>query len=397
MEVATMKSKALDPNKYNRGQLIQPGDQKTDTTNYKPIDYNGKNGLFVKNEKKQVSDVVSVDWFETTIMINLSKIDQEKESLQLSESIFLLNDRCRTKHYLNKWTLVYCGEKVATLMTNPDASYMPPNQAQMKLENYLLYSIDWLDIYKDVLHELKWIHKSLTRLDIAIDGSSVKNALKLVNDHDKGNVIGRKGKADFDWKKGHLKNVKSFIIGSAKSEKLATIYKKSDEIKESEKGYIKDFWTKNGLQDIEDTYRFEIRLRSKIANNYDLDRLDQNSYLSSIVRSEIKNWFEFYYCGKDKNKHRTYKSGTMEWIDWENIKGELLPKNKAILKTGIHRAKRLIKDLSYIHHVEGKPLQTDIIDLLMNEYCLHQWYDTRIDFWIEDFEKEKRFKNIGSN
>ena len=87
----------------------------------------------------------------------------------------------------------------------------------------------------------------------------------------------------------------------------------------------------------------------------------------------------------------------MEWIDWENIKGELLPKNKAILKTGIHRAKRLIKDLSYIHHVEGKPLQTDIIDLLMNEYCLHQWYDTRIDFWIEDFEKEKRFKNIGSN
>ena len=397
MEVVTMKAKGLDPNKFNRGQLIQLHEEKRPLTNCNTTNYNVKNRLFVKNEKNNVSDVISVDWFETTIMINLSKIDQEKESLQLSESIFLLNDRCRTKHYLNKWTLVYCGEKVATLMTNPDASYMPPNQAQMKLENYLLYSIDWLDIYKDVLHELKWIHKSLTRLDIAIDGSSVKNALKLVNDHDKDNVIGRKGKADFDWKKGHLKNVKSFIIGSAKSEKLATIYKKSDEIKESEKGYIKDFWTKNGLQDIEDTYRFEIRLRSKIANNYDLDRLDQNSYLSSIVRSEIKNWFEFYYCGKDKNKHRTYKSGTMEWIDWENIKGELLPKNKAILKTGIHRAKRLIKDLSYIHHVEGKPLQTDIIDLLMNEYCLHQWYDTRIDFWIEDFEKEKRFKNIGSN
>ena len=87
----------------------------------------------------------------------------------------------------------------------------------------------------------------------------------------------------------------------------------------------------------------------------------------------------------------------MEWINWDQIKGELLPKNKAVAKQGVHRAKRLVKDLHYIHHVENKPLETKLIDLIVNDYCLHKWLSDRINFWLDDFDREKRYKNIGSN
>lgn len=387
----------LDPIKYNKGQLIQLEGQKHHLKDYKSNTYTVNTAFIQKNGKKTVKNVISVDWFEATISVNSAIIDPLQETIQLADNIFLLNDKQRTSHFLCKWSLIYNGEKVATLLTCPSASFIAPNQSQIKIENSLLYTVDWLDIYKDILIETNWTHKNITRLDIAIDGASINNALKLISDYDKGQIIGRKGKALFHSVKDPGKELKRFHVGTSASEKVATIYNKSKEIQNSDKDYIKQFWLNNGLENIDNTHRFELRLKSKITKNYDLNKLDQNNYLASIVKTEIVNWFEFYYKGKDKNKHRTYKNGTMEWIDWNEITGQLLPKNKAFAKQGIHRAKRLIKDLNYIHHVEGKRLDKSLVSLLISEYCLQQWYDSKIEYWIQDFEKEKKYKDFGSN
>lgn len=403
----------VDPNKYNKGQLIHLPHTKSDINNCDTINYINNKANLQKNGKNPSENVISVDWFETSIIVNICnddpvkkplkkdlesieniKIDSKLNQIKLTENIYLLRDEGKTNNYDCIWSVIFMGEKVGTLLTHPFATFILKTQAQFKLENKLLYT-DWKDIYLSILKEANWTHKSLTRLDIAIDGKAVKEALDLVEKHNKGNVIGRKGKSLFHLTKSKDKSIKDFHCGTSASEKVATIYKKSEEIKESEKTYIKDFWVKNNLDDIENTWRFELRLRSKIANKYNLYQLDQVDYLSSIVRTEVKNWFEFFYQGKDQNKHRTYINGKIEWIDWEKIEGKVLSKEQSNkCKNGIHRAKRSIKDLYYFHYIEGKTLEDKLINSLINEYSLQEWFNLRIDFWKIDFEKEKKIKNI---
>lgn len=397
MEVSALR-KELTPVKFNRGQLIHKYGNKPLIKSYKSFDYTAKSGYLSIHRNVQVKDVICVDWFETTVIIKLAHIDEYETSVKLSDSVYLMKTGERTKHYNHVWEVFFEGERIGTILTHPQQKFISEDYAQFKLDNFLLYSVDWLETYFNLMASANWIHKGLTRLDISIDGSSIKNALKLIYKHDNGNTVGRKGKAMFNFTKGSKKNIEHFHVGSASSDKVATIYKKSDEIKKSEKNYIKDFWFKNGLEDIEDVYRFELRLRSKVTKNYDINSLNDFNYLASIVRTEVKNWFEFYYVGKDTNKHRTYKNNKeMNWIDWESIQGELLPKHKAVATDSVYKAKRLIKDMFYFHYVENKPLQTAYIDRLISEFSLHHWYSSKQDYWKAEFDKMKRLNGFNSN
>lgn len=388
----------LTPLKLNRGQLIHSNQTKTPLIDYNSNDYKQKNDTSLIHSNVQVFDVICVDWFETTLTVKTGMIDQQKSEIKLSDEVYLINTGNRSKLYNSVWTVIFEGENIGTLQTHPVHSYMNENNGQFKIENHLLYSFDWLDTYFGLLASARWTHKNVTRLDISIDGSSIKKALDLIVKHEKSDTIGRKGKADFHAKKDPENKIKSFHVGSSSSEKYATIYKKSDEIEKSEKQYIKDFWYKNRLNDIKDVYRFELRLKSKITKHYDINRLNDPTYLASIVRTEVKNWFEFYYKGKDKNKHRTYqKSKDMNWIEWENIQGELLPKQNAVSTDTIYKAKRVIKDAFYFNHVHGKELPKKLLDDLLNEYCLHGWYHSKIEYWKNDFDREKRLKGFNSN
>lgn len=387
----------LDPNKYNRGQLIHFAYEKGHVNSYTSDHYIEKDTIFQKNEKKDIQNVICVDWFECTMIINNLKLDPDISDIKVSENIHLSRQPGSTRFYNYIFSLYYMGECVGTLLADPSSSFMSRNQASFKMDNYMLYTADWLDVYRDILECTEWVHKSISRLDISIDGKAGKDAHDLTVKWSKSNVVHRKGKADIDFKMCSNKKVNKIIIGSATSEKQATIYDKSNELSESKKEYIKQFWSINGLADINEVYRFEIRLRSKITKHYDLNRLDDPTYLASIVMTETKNWFEFVYKGKDTNKHRMYKKGTIDWIDWSQIKGDLLPKDKAVNRQGIHRAKRLIKDLHYVHYVENKPLPASLINQIKDEYCLHRWYDDKIEYWRHEFEKAKKVNKINSN
>ena len=388
----------LTPSRLNRGQLIQDFPARPLATDYYSKDYNEKNPILSIHDNVQVNDVICVDWFETTLNISFNDFDIGKPEIRLSDDVYLINKNQRTQFYNALWSVVFDGEIVGTLQTHPAQVFMNKNNAQFKIENSFLYTFDWLDMYFGLLSSANWQHKNITRLDIAIDGSSILNALDLIDKNDKTDTIGRKGKASFIYKKSSDKKIVNFHVGSASSEKAATIYKKSDEIEKSGKTYIKDFWFKNNLTDISNVNRFELRLKSKIANRYDINRLNEPGYLASIVRTEVKNWFEFYSKSKDTNKHRAYKNNKqMNWIEWDKIEGQLLPKHKATGADTIHKAKRVIKDLYYFHHVSGNTLPADLIDRLLNEYCLHHWLTLRVDHWLEDFEKIKRTKGFTSN
>lgn len=388
----------VDPFKLNRGQVVHFEGGVSDLSLSDSNTYTASKSYKTIVEKKECCNVVFCDWFETTLVRKLDQnYDVESEFIEIADGLILEALPGRSKNYQRLWNVVYFGEHFGVLQTCPSATFIHALYIQFRIKNDHLYRSDWLTAYREILELSGWTHKSLTRLDIAIDGKAGDNAKIITKRHLSGRTIGRKGKALLSTSYTSNKTIIRYHVGSPSSEKSATIYNKVDDNKKTGKTYISEAWKINGLKDIEKTDRFEIRMRSKIANNYDWTRLDDSSYLSSVVRTECKNWFEFYYKGRDKNKYRSHKSGKMEWIDWSDIAGQLLPKNKAVAKSGVHRAKRIIKDCMYLNYVEGKDVPSGLIRQLKKEYTLHKWFDTKVPYWHQEWSREKRYKNLNSN
>jgi hypothetical protein len=205
----------------------------------------------------------------------------------------------------------------------------------------------------------------------------------------------------------HDRSIISTHIGKVKSQKGAALYNKSKELVESGKEYIMEAWKRNNLDTSKDIHRFELRMKSGVTNKknadgtqrYDWNKLDESSYLASIVKSETKNWFEFYYEGSDTNKNRMYKDkkNIVEWIDWKSIEGKLLPRSSAVVKRGMNIAKQTIKNDLYWNYIKGYKISLRRIEYLKEEYCLHKWLDDKIDYWHQDWDSELRYKNTNSN
>jgi hypothetical protein len=403
----------VDPLKLNKGQLIHSSGANQHINNSQSIVYDDicsdksnvdkcRSKNTSKNAKKIMSkNVVFVDWFETTLdLMDVSKIDWLSNHIILSENLILENRGHGRGFYKNLWNVIYMGEVFGELLTHGTKHYMGHTQGQFKINNEHLYRVDWLDTYKEIIQLMGWSHISTTRLDIAIDGVAGDNAKRIATRHLNGRVIGRKGKAKLSVTYASDKTMTRFHNGSPNSIMTATIYNKTADIDLTDKTYIRDAWNQNNLeQKTDNVNRFELRMKSKALPKKDFDwtRFDDVNYLASIVRTKCKNWFEFYYNGTDKNVHRNYKKNTMKWINWDEISGELLPKHQAITKTGVHRAKRIIKDLHYLQHVENKTIDFTIVLELMDEFALGKWFDDRIDNWKITWDRESKYKNISSS
>lgn len=407
------KSEVLDPPKLNRGQLIHFDSDVLTSTPNKTRDSSRLIGQNLNVEDLGVKNVVFLDWFETTLIADklfdnrltnhpnecfrLNEIDTTLESVELTDNVHLRNLNRSTRNYHSVWELHYMGEHFANVQLRPKQSFLDSASVQMQVLNKQLYIHGWLDTYKSMMMDLCLNHKSLTRADIAIDGEAGDNVERLMQKWEKGRVIGRKGKANVTTTKSSQKEVKKLHIGSMSSDKNGTVYNKSDELKRSEKGYIEEAWKNNRLIQDKPIKRFELRMHSKVTGSYDWERFDDPEYLSSIVRTETKNWLEFYYKGKDKNIHRTYKNKTMDWVDWDSLKGELLEKRQALTSDGSHRAKRVIKDLLYLEYVDNMTIDRNFIGDLLDQYHLHSWIYHSEPKWHNKWNKIKPYRNINSN
>lgn len=384
----------LDPTKLNKGQLIQKRTFKSASK----LDSTGVSAFQIienkKKEKKEVSNVVFCDWFEVTILSEIATLAAYKigvEVVRISEHLIFRSKNTRTKNYNFLFDVIYMGEEFATIQVDPSADFLEKNSCQLKINNEHLYRSDWLDTYKEVFNLLGAIHKSNTRIDLCIDGEGASRGKSLATKTIKGRVYARKGKAAFNVSYNGKNEVTRFHVGSQHSNKCATIYDKVEDIEKKGKDYIKRAWSINGLKDTGGVDRFELRMRSKVANKYSWELLDNPTYMASIIRSETNNWFQFYYNGRDKNKHRMHKHG-IDWIDWDSIEGKLLPKSESVRTTGVHRAKRVIKDLNYLAYVCGFDIDQDLINELLDDYCLFGWYTRKLPYWHSEWERDRRIE-----
>ena len=375
----------FDPYEYNRGQLIQFPDLK---------------GVFnpcyqrdTEENRPYIDNVLNVDHFSVNLSGQLPTINETVNDYELTEDVCLVRNTIhRSKHFANIWNVYLHGELFGELKTETRTpKIFDIDVMHFKLVNNRLYTEDWLEDFKCFVNALNCSVKSISQLDIAIDGIGAKKYKEtFLQSRDRKSNVYMKGKT-FITTSGSGKETTSLMVGKRGSDKYARLYNKTKEIEYSNKTYISQVWSKSRLKTTEDIYRFEIVLKSKVMANYDIWKLDDSKYLASIFKTETNNWASFYRITKDTNKARAMKANKFDLIDWDTLGAELLPKAKAKKPTEVHRAKRAIKTILRQNEVFG--IKT--IEGLISEYDLQEWLNSKAAYWAEDWAKEKaRLENV---
>lgn len=176
------------------------------------------------------------------------------------------------------------GTQVATLACYPHSSALDPRLGLLKIENWVLYESDFLEVTLRVMSAFGLYYKGISRLDLAYDSNELYGGLKhstLIANYRKNRVL-KVGaseytmccKADYSVKRsskesgsivfsGEYKEhaINSVTWGAPTSAVKVQMYNKSKELREVKmKHYIVDYWKRCGLDTDRDVYRIEIRL-----------------------------------------------------------------------------------------------------------------------------------------
>lgn len=288
------------------------------------------------------------------------------------------------------WSVYYCGEQVAVLFTAPRYDYMPHDAAQVKIENRILYTANYLTMYRHICDCIGYAHHNVSRLDIAIDSHHFGVFEFMTEEVLKFHRYELKGKAYIDphgfrYRKGRGEYL-GFVIGKSKSKKQVSVYDKTRELEKSNKHYIREFHELNGLKSENGSHceRIEIRLNSEAITdieNFDYMRLECPRYLASIVKTSVQNFFEFVSTSGYKKK---CLRPVIEIIDWDCLKcvqiGHIPKRPEGIrgIKQSIHI---LYKQIFF--GVLDRSTGESNINALVVHYDLFAWYKQKSEEWFK--------------
>jgi len=394
----SIKKLAVDDLRYNVGQLRQNSDAKHLPNTCQSINYDVLKSV-LKNAPKNapktapktaVKQTVNIDWFETMLDVKIPLNTFFEDEIALCGGIYLLKDDKGSRFFKDVFHVYYDGENVGKLLVFPkDRKKMKDNRMSFQMANYMLYRNEWTFVYGNLLKALDAVHYSNTRIDAAIDGANKAYVTACYDDTS--SRIGRVGKSKIKVTKDNDGQITKYEIGSMASSKYGKIYNKSKVLKKYPKPYIQSFWDSSGLEikDNEDVYRYEITLRSKYANRYDWQRLDDSAYLASIGRTETKNWFGFFRRKKDKNRAREMRK-KIEIFDWASFGGVLLPKNIVKKSEPIYCIKIGIKAFTREQYFDGHRDYEKPIRQAISKYNLEDWYKEKMIYWTKEWNREIR-------
>lgn len=246
---------------------------------------------------------VSVDWLQVYCTCNHLEgnfVQSAGVSDGLSSGVlYIKKEDMSTALWLSVYSLYIGTLKVATLCADPRSSTMDKQGVTLKLENRVLYSMQYISILYRIMDELHLTYKGITRIDVCYDCNRLRAGMsvsKFLYDYiaappyQQGHII-RSGSRRFAV---HGKRsttgameINSMRWGSQASAIGAYCYNKSLELLEvKDKPWIREVWEKNGLiNEWDDT---SWRALSDKQRNYKVESGDSSSYLhTSVWRFEI--------------------------------------------------------------------------------------------------------------
>jgi hypothetical protein len=220
-------------------------------------------------EANQIMYSICVDWIEFICTwdepIELSFINNNNPNI-ISERVGVH----RNLNFRNLHRVFYYGVEACEIYwcaTNSTHTY---NEVSVKIANVLLYSDQYHKIINHVLNSFALTFVRYSRIDIALDGTDILRIIDLLNKNSKSQTIQCSNDAlsilPTAFNKNELRWL-SWSIGKSKSGVSATVYNKTQEITQSRKEYIADYWVNNGIP-TENVGRFEIHLNYKRLKKY---------------------------------------------------------------------------------------------------------------------------------
>lgn len=335
-----------------------------------------------------VQHTINPDWFEVMASGAFIEGDNALEKYEFDNgNIVLAKKEMGTKIFKHGYELYIKNKLFAKLFCHPRMeNILKPDYIQFQVVNNALYEVGWLSDVKYCFNKLSWKMLNITRLDIALDGVDV---MGLVKDYVQ-EKIDRLGRAHLT---PHIKGKREwegFDIGRSKGwNKMITGYIKTEELEKSNKHYIKDFWARTGLQtEGREIQRLEMKIKNeeiKKIVGFEWTDLDNFEYLATIFRTCMKNFFEFIEISNDTNVTRAKR---IEFINWDFLGAELLPRFSTKETNEVYRMKQGAKTCYWAYLASGRHYYSDIAqELAINVNCL-DWYINKLEDWKHEYYKK---------
>jgi|LSQX01.2.fsa_nt_gb hypothetical protein len=278
---------------------------------------------------------INLDWLQFVVTPTV-----EDYSIDHYNDQNLHLEKVKTHHntnFLNCHKVVYKGQEVMEIYSNPINQTHKKNEQCAKVLNHMLYQSGCINVIYELLDILNLRFERLSRVAIALDGRANHKTLDYLNRYLKTKTIqinnDNLGITPFNFRKKDLK-WDGFTIGHKRSQKYARVYNKSNELISNQKHYIIQYWVSNSI-DIthNDVTRFELELGYKHLKKYNLKNpadLFDTGYLGELLRQETIYWLKIYKVKlrdiKSQRKEKAISKGKeIEYIKWSKLPSTTKP------------------------------------------------------------------------
>jgi hypothetical protein len=306
------------------------------------------------------------------------------EHINLDANSFIKYNYRSNQHWHNIDNLYIFNRLIGKIHHNPKTPLIPENKIKIEFDNTLYYNGYLFDTLDYLKNNLGFKFNNISYVEIAYD--SIKNNLiNFIEKHNTSNKIIRKGRANIEHYIKYDSKLETYYLGSRKSDKHIAVYNKTNELKNSNKAYISNFWTINGLNHTNDEVeRFELRMQRKKASNVDLNQLNNPQYLIKILEIETKNYFDFYKISTIKGRQQKIDVTPIKFKANDSIKYTKVKKSTTPNNT--HTIKQTIKQL----YILNQQTYTDALYKMAIEYNLMGWLKSKQKYWDEEIDKHKK-------
>lgn len=337
----------------------------------------------------------NVDWFEANCLHGLNKgllkefdSDDAQDVYKCYHTTLTKDVKTGngTKMYKFGYDVLFNNQSVGLLLLCPRQSFKDEYSCSLRLHNHILYQNGWTLIVDALLDDIGLKINNFTRIDIACDGIGFMEQYQKFNRGIYQNV-GRSSHCNYQTSKNVITG---FDIGSRRSDKYITGYRKGKRLEVDNKTYISDYWTKNNLSIPHDRVeRLELKMKNKAIKSiasFDYTKLEDLSYLASIYKTQLHGFYQFVETSqiqKDKNITRAKR---IDVIDWESIDlTKVVKMNKIKKPSSIWAAKRYITfGLQMIHagYYQSNNLfdndEYNRLKKVADEYQITHWFDSLV-------------------
>ncbi len=282
---------------------------------------------------------ICLDWLEfictTEKPIELAYMLNQNQNIQIRKI-----DVHNNPNFTNLNRIYFNGMEICDILSTPNNNTHKPNEVSVKMANHVLYSNQCYQYVLLIVEAFKLSFDRLARLDIALDGIDILKLISLLNRYTKSKTIQTNNDAITILPTSFKKKDQffdSWSIGKSKSGISARVYNKTEEINQSGKDYIREYWNANGLTTVNNG-RFEIQLNNKRLDKYqfsvtDIKQLMDAEFLGTIFKNEVQSWLKLYHVRKtdilNHKKEVAIKRGSeIQFIKWSKI-----PTKQILLKT----------------------------------------------------------------